>query len=136
MRRRILEANSEASPEINLVPLIDVCLVLVVILLIATPLAFEASIGVRQSAASAKKAAIPLHEERVEVRILDERMVHVNRIPVARENLADTLRPLLASSSLRKVVIRPEPTVSHGTFVNVLDQAKEAGAAEIAVVGS
>ena len=136
MRRRSLSGAAEGTPEINLTPLIDVCLVLVVILLLATPLAFEAAIGVRQSAAAARSSNLKTPEERVEIHVVDDRTVEVNRIPVRREILADTLVPLLDAAALKRVVIRCEPGVSHGTFVNVLDQAKTAGAADIAVAGS
>ena len=136
MKRKSLLGSAEVLPEINLVPLIDVCLVLVVILLIATPLAFEAAIGVRQSAAGTRTAAMKTPEERVEVHVLDDRMLGVNRIPVSRENLTGTLVPLLTESTLRRVVIRCEPGVSHGAFVDVLDQSKSAGASDIAVAGS
>jgi biopolymer transport protein ExbD len=136
MRRKLFTEISEPPPEINLVPLIDVCLVLVVILLMATPLAFEAAIGVHQAAAGAQKAKTTTPEERVELRIVDDQTVDVNRIPVAREHLAGTLAPLLEAASLKRVVIRCEPGVTHGAFVDVLDQAKSAGAADLAVVGS
>ena len=123
-------------PEINLTPLIDVCLVLVVILLLATPIGFEAAIAMRKAAASAQSADISTREERVEVHILDDHLVEVNRVPVSRDSLSVVLGPRIAVSTLKRVVIDCEPGVSHGTFVNVLDRAKQSGAAEIAVVGS
>ena len=123
-------------PEINLTPLIDVCLVLVVILLLATPIGFEAAIGMRKAAASAQSADVSTREERVEVHILDDHLLEVNRVPVSRDSLSVVLRPRIAVSTLKRVVIDCEPGVSHGTFVNVLDRAKQSGAAEIAVIGS
>ena len=41
--------------EINMTPLIDVSLVLVVMLLLATPLAFESSIAIKKAMDSAKE---------------------------------------------------------------------------------
>ncbi len=51
-------------------PLIDVSLVLVVILLLATPLAFESSIAIKQAAISGKQANEESKKERVEIDIL------------------------------------------------------------------
>lgn len=50
LRLRNRESSEGPLAEINTTPLIDVSLVLVVILLLATPLAFESSFGVRAGA--------------------------------------------------------------------------------------
>ncbi|NIO28565.1 MAG: hypothetical protein GTO29_08430 [Candidatus Latescibacteria bacterium] len=116
-------------------PLIDVSLVLVVMLLIATPLAFESSIAVRKARTSAKAAEKKKVEERIELYVVSEDSVKVNRQLVARSELTRTLQPLLATNASRIVVINCSDGVSHGSFVDVLDQAKISGAAEIAVIG-
>ncbi|UCH82882.1 MAG: biopolymer transporter ExbD [Candidatus Latescibacterota bacterium] len=121
--------------EVNMTPLIDVSLVLVVMLLLTTPLAFESSIMVRKSEQTAAKAEKTNDDERVELRIMSEDAVRVNRTVVARDDLVDTLRPLMSADTDPIVVIGCEKGVSHGTFVDVLDCAKVAGAAEIAVTG-
>ena len=58
------------NAEVNLTPLIDVSLVLVVILLLATPLAFESSFGVRKTAATGRKASGKDRETRIELNIV------------------------------------------------------------------
>ena len=119
----------------NLTPLIDVSLVLVVILLLAAPLAFEASIGVNQAQARAKQAKQVEKREFIELSVVSEDSVRVNRMLVARGNLSSTLRPLIERSAERQVLLSCADGVTHGTFVDVLDVAKCAGANEIAVVG-
>lgn len=121
--------------EINMTPLIDVSLVLVVMLLLTTPLAFESSITIRKSEASAKTAKKTEKIERVELRIVSDTNVQVNRTLVAREDLIPTLRPLLEKSKDRQVIITCADDVSHKVFVDVLDQAKLCGASDIAVTG-
>jgi len=54
---------------------------------------------------------------------------------IARDQLSAALRPLLAKSPTRDVVVQCADGVSHGTFVSVLDEAKVEGAGHIAVVG-
>ncbi len=120
---------------VNLTPLIDVSLVLVVILLLATPLAFESSIGVRRSDPKARKAPKPEKVEYVQVSVVSEDSVQVNRTTVARTQLVETLRPMLDESVRRQVVVTCQAGVSHGAFVDVLDLAKLSGAGDIAVVG-
>lgn len=130
-----MEQAAKGNCEINMTPLIDVSLVLVVMLLLATPLAFHSSIVVRKSQASAQAAEKKTEAERIELSILSEEEVLLNRDPVDRSQLSVKLRPLLDSSSHRQVIIYCDPDVSHGAFVNVLDQAKICGAADISVTG-
>ena len=136
MRWNRSEENNGIMAEVNMTPLIDVSLVLVVILLLATPLAFESSFGVRKTAATARKASDVKKEARIELVIESDRAVRVNRTVVAIDDLGDALAPLIAESSTRDVTVRCEDRVAHGTFVHVLDVAKLNGAKEIAIAGS
>jgi biopolymer transport protein ExbD len=128
-----MEDQEEGMREINMTPLIDVSLVLVVMLLLATPLALESSIDLKRSAKTAKQAEQKKNDARVEIHVISEDEVEVNRMPIARQNLSPILRPLLDQSPNRVVVIACNAGVSHGAFVDVLDQAKMCGAGEIAV---
>ncbi len=119
----------------NLTPLIDVSLVLVVILLVATPLALQSSIGVSHAAASGRSGG-DTRVARIEIAIPDDAHVVLNRALVSRADLASALTPLLARSASREVLVRCSDSVSHGAFVSVLDEAKRCGAARIAVLGS
>jgi len=135
MAQKRRNGKLETLSEINVTPIIDVSLTLVVILLLLTPLVFESSIGVRKAMASAKAAAKEEKQERVELWIVSEDSVTVNRRLVARADLAGVLAPLLEEKAEKRVVIECADRVSHGAFVNVLDQAKLCGASEIAVQG-
>jgi len=128
--------GSEGNHEVNLTPLIDVSLVLVVILLLASPLALESSILVRNNAAHGRRANQDTKIDYVELRIVSRDVVEVNRKPVDRMELQKTLRPLLEASSSGRVVLSCAGDVPHGVFVDVLDQAKQSGAADIAVTGN
>jgi biopolymer transport protein ExbD len=127
--------HEEGIFEPNMTPLIDVSLVLVVILMIATPLAFQSSIAVQRAAQEGRRAAIIADTERIEITILTPETVVVNRNQIPRSGLTQQLRPLLDASGTKVVVIRCENGVSHGAFVGVLDEAKACGASQIAVIG-
>jgi len=127
--------NNGGVHEVNMTPLIDVSLVLVVMLLLATPLAFESSIAVRNAKKTTQKAMKEKSEERIEVNILTEDSLTVNRQPVSRPRLSQVLRPLIEDNARGLVVIECSNGVSHGAFVEVLDQAKLCGASEIAISG-
>ncbi|MGD8415126.1 MAG: biopolymer transporter ExbD [Candidatus Latescibacterota bacterium] len=130
-----LNKEGSGNHEINMTPLIDVSLVLVVMLLLATPLALESSIAVRNAHKSSRKAKKEKLEERIELNVVSEDSVRVNRNLVARRKLHLALRPLLEQNESRVVLVQCGENVSHGAFVDVLDQAKVCGASEIAVSG-
>ncbi|MDD3642973.1 MAG: biopolymer transporter ExbD [Candidatus Krumholzibacteria bacterium] len=121
--------------EVNMTPLIDVSLVLVVMLLLLTPLAFESSIAVRRAVESAKASEKKLQEERIELTVVSEDSVLVNRAMVSRRELSGVLRPMLDGRTDRRVVLACADQVEHGIFVDVLDRVKLSGAGEIAVLG-
>jgi biopolymer transport protein TolR len=126
--------DSKGIYEANLTPLIDVSLVLVVILLVATPMALQSSIMLQKPGAS-RDAAPPNLTQEVTVAVESEDEVLVNGEKVPRTELRARLRPLLAAGHTGPVIVLCAPEVSHGTFVYVLDEAKQGGAGEIAVVG-
>lgn len=135
---RFNDWNSEPSVqhEVNMTPLIDVALVLVVMLLIATPLAFESSIKVSSSAETAQSAETQDQNELIEIRVFADDRVRVNRTTIARADLENVLRPMLEASVRRQVSLSAEKGVTHGAFVGVMDVAKYCGATDIAVVES
>jgi len=128
------QSNPSAEHEVNLTPLIDVSLVLVVMLLLATPLAFESNIKVRTSPETAQAAQVSDQDELIEIRILQDDRVRINRKTVERGELQGVLRPMLEVSVSRRVSLSCAQGVSHGQFVGVMDVAKYCGATDIAVV--
>lgn len=134
MRRRA-QSGSDGIFDVNMTPLIDVSLVLVVILMVATPLAFQSSIALRTAARSGRSAEAVSRAERVEVTVQADGRVRVDRSLVERPDLAAVLGPRLRSSVTRLVVVECEDGVPLGAFVSVLDEAKTLGAARIAVMG-
>ena len=121
--------------EPNMTPLIDVSLVLVVILMVATPMAFQSGIAVNAARRSGQAAAATEKTERIELAVAADGRVSVNRTSVAQDSLAWALAPLLRAAPNGVVVVRCDDGVSHGRFVSVLDEARQLGATKIAVVG-
>jgi biopolymer transport protein ExbD len=133
--RRTRMRHEEAIHDPNMTPLIDVCLVLVIILLVSTPMSYQSSIAVQRAAQSGKAAKFTARSERVEITLVSPELVLVNQNQIPRSSLTGLLKPLLEASATKLVVVRCGDGISHGAFVSVLDDAKACGAAQIAVVG-
>ena len=122
--------------DVNLTALIDVCLVLVTILLLATPMSFESNLTIHAARAAAADAETPSQGKPLLLSIVAEDSVQVDEMGMARSNLEERLRPLLTARAAPRVVVTCADSVTHGAFVDVIDRAKSAGATDIAVAGN
>ncbi len=118
---------------VNMTPLIDVSLVLVIILLLTTPLAFESNFGISRTQTATTDSGEEAVVTQVSVDILSDNEVQVNDAVVSVQALPATIAPLIAAAVCKEVAVRCADQVSHGTFVQVLDITKLSGAAGIAV---
>ena len=128
--------QDQSMSDVNLTPLIDVSLVLVVILLLATPLAFESNFGVRKTQASARQADREVKDPRIELTILSDEEVRINKDVVPMKSFGRTFGEVINQGGSRDVTVTCGDDVSHGIFVRVLDLSKLNGARDIAVAGS
>ena len=119
--------------EPNMTPLIDVSLVLVVILMVATPLAFQSAIAVRTASSAGRASAVKADADRIEVGVANDGAITVDGTAIPRESVETAIAARLGGSKSRMVVVHVAPDAPHGYMVGVLDDARSAGAAEIAL---
>jgi len=122
---------------INVTPLVDVSLVLVIIFMIAAPMSMQSGIGVKtlKKEAETTKAAATAPEVRTEVMIkLSGNQVTVNDEIVSEEKLPYHLTGLLSQSKEKLVYISPADDVAHGQLVGIMDLSRQCGAQRLAIV--
>ena len=119
--------------EPNMTPLIDVSLVLVVILMVATPLAFQSAIAVRTASSAGRASTVKSDADRIEVSVANDGALTVDGTAIPRGSLEAAIAARLGGSKSRMVVVHVAPDAPHGFMVGVLDDARSAGAAEIAL---
>ena len=125
----------EPITEINLTPLVDVCLVLVIIFMAVAPMALTAGIAVLHSKAKAAegKAAIT---ENVQVKLALSGRITVNGAVVTPQNLAQKMSEALARSKDKMVTLSADEGNHVGQVVEILDLAKQSGASKVAILKS
>ena len=120
------------SSEINVTPLIDVVLVLLIILMVLTP-----SMLKHLTANVPKKsedAAPAVSESTIVVEYTAKRELSVNTEPVAVEALAEKLAERLKSARQKVVFFKAEDEAPYGEVVKLMDVARGAVAQTLAVV--
>jgi len=118
----------EPMAEINITPLTDVFLVLLIIFMITTPLIMNSGIKIKMP----RTQALPsLSEQDVIIAITASEKYFVNNTEVPKERLTDYLKEMKISGKL--VVVQADKMLSHGTVMAALDAAKLAGAEKLAL---
>jgi biopolymer transport protein ExbD len=122
---------------INLTPLVDVSLVLVVIFMATAPMFMQSGIivtsGEKKLGASVSSET-PKPSENIVIR-LEPGAIFLNEHPVAEEQLPALLRQMLAASEGKRVIVNPEREIKHGRVVRIMDIAKQAGGENIVILG-
>ncbi|MEK7388417.1 MAG: biopolymer transporter ExbD [Elusimicrobiota bacterium] len=130
--------NEEPAPisDVNVVPLADVSLVLLIILLVLSPMAAQSMLKIHTAATQAR-VALPMRteiltqrepEKSLAVGVTPRGFVVDGRVLATTLELADWLRAALAGRTERKVFIAPELDASHGRVVNAVETVQNAGA--------
>jgi len=116
--------------EINVVPLVDVVLVLLLVFMITAPMM---SRGIDVSLPVADQPQID-PEDRITVSIRDDGRVFVGNRPVNLLLLEDQLRGMLMGSPEKIVYLRADETLRYGAVIDVVDKMKKAGVEQIGFV--
>lgn len=133
------EAPREIS-DVNVVPLADVSLVLLIILLVLSPMMEQAMVQVRAAGRAredpAAEAAGPADASPMvlAVSLSREGLSVGDRRFSARREFAAYLSGELAARPGKKVFLAPEPDVPHGAVVDALEAIAGCGAESVALV--
>ncbi|WP_401734930.1 TonB system transport protein ExbD [Stenotrophomonas muris] len=122
----------EEAHEINVTPFIDVMLVLLIIFMVAAPLA-TVSVPVQLPASSANAA--PPEQAPVYVTVQADLSLRVGEQAVARDGLAAALQVATHSDTAQRIFLRADTHVPYGELMATLDALRAAGYLKVALVG-
>jgi biopolymer transport protein ExbD len=123
------ENESGIMSEINITPLTDIFLVLLIIFMITSSAMIESGGKVNLPKAVATKS----ETRGTTVTLTPKKEIFVNQRKVTEEALEATLKEALAASTDKIVILRGDRDVLFGDTVRVMSMIKRAGASEIAI---
>jgi biopolymer transport protein ExbD len=125
-------ANGTIRSEINVTPLVDVCLVLLIIFMVVVPI-LQTEVKVDLPWAS-NAPGMPGEPSQLAVSIRDDGSVYVRNVPVAESELRETLAAIQAADPDREVIVRGDRRLGYETVCRVLAVLSEVGFRRVGLV--
>ena len=131
-RTLTIKPEIHAQGEINVTPLIDVVLVLLIIFMVVTPLV-EKELPIALPVVQRVARPAELVPEQLAVHVDDAGGFTIDQRPIARAGYVERLRELLAArgAAARVVFVIASDGVSYPSLVEAMDGAKQAGALSV-----
>jgi biopolymer transport protein ExbD len=127
--------EDEALSEVNVIPLADLSLVLLIILMVMSPMIMQSMIKVHATRASAVQALQDKPVEPPLILLINTNGIFLNTIKMNTDlDLASKLAQSLGARDDKTVLITADPAVLHGRVVAILDLVKQQGAEKIALL--
>ena len=124
--------RTKEEPEINLIPFIDVLLVILIFLMLSTTYSKFTELQIKLPVADVE--AQRDYPKEVLVSVSDEGLYSVNKVKVNGRNMADLAQALAEAAKAGKesvVVIHADAAARHQAVITVMEAARRAGLSQI-----
>jgi len=128
MRR--YKIDDKIISDINITPLTDVALVLLIIFMVTTPMILAGGINVKLPSAT---TADTTPQRNITISITQDGKVYLNDRETGFDGLQPALEQFLKNEKDKTVILNADKGTMHGQVVRALDIAKKAGAVKLAI---
>jgi biopolymer transport protein TolR len=125
------QKSSDLLSDINIVPLVDIMLVLLIIFMIAAPM-MQHGLGVDLPKTTAKPLSVK--EDPQVITINKEMKVILNDRAVDMENLQPALQLIFAGKTAKEILLKADGSVPYAFIAQCMTAVKEAGVEKINLV--
>jgi len=126
-----MDNEDKIYAEINMTPLIDIMLVLLIIFMVSSSISLESGLDIDLPKTKSQTAD---HKGDVIIISLDDTgMVSVQGKPVDLTDLSESIKKALAQTNSKTVIFEGDQKSRLGKMIEIMDLAKDAGAENFAI---
>jgi biopolymer transport protein TolR len=130
-KRKAKSSEKQPMAEINVTPLVDVMLVLLIIFMVTAPML---QMGIDVNLPRVKSKSMDITEEKLILTIRADREVFINRTRITPSDLRVKLSAILANRIDREVYLKADRSVPYGFVVSVMSEIRKAGVDQLGMV--
>jgi len=126
------DQEEDSITGINVTPLVDITLVLLIIFMVTARFISEPSIGVNLPKTSSHTTA-EASPSNVFLTINEQHQIFLNNKAISRQDLASEIRQLKKDKPDMNLILRADRSVSHGEVIAVLDEIRNEGVTQFGI---
>ncbi|HEY0918532.1 protein TolR [Devosia sp.] len=130
-RRGRRRGGNRPMSEINVTPMVDVMLVLLIIFMVAAPLM---TVGVPIDLPETQARQLNTERKPITVSVTPDGQVFIGDQPVALENLVAEVTALAANGTEDRIYVRGDTTANYGAVMRVMGALSGAGYSRIGLI--
>jgi biopolymer transport protein TolR len=122
--------STSTLAEINIIPLVDVVLVLLLIFMLTAPLMYR-GIDVNLPKTAGKPTVT---EERMELTLTKEQQIYLNGKPLSLGSLEQSLRETFKNRTDKTLYLKADQALQYGFVVETMDKVRKSGIEKLGMV--
>jgi len=130
-RRKHHYFESRLLSDINVTPLVDVVLVLLIIFMVTAPML---QMGIDVNLPRVRSKSIDINEEKLVLTINGAKEIYINKYKTSMADLSSKLEGIFSTRIDREVFMRADKTVPYGFVVEVMSEIRKAGVDRLGMI--
>lgn len=125
------ESRQDLISDINVTPLVDVMLVLLIIFMVTAPMMMH---GVKVNLPKTESKSIKTKEDPLLLTITKKRLIFIEEYNVELRTLKKKLIKIFANRAEKEILLQADKDVPYGFVIKAMAQVKEAGITKVGMI--
>ena len=131
IHRRRPGQDNRVLAEINVTPLVDVVLVLLIIFMVTAPML---QMGIDVNLPKVKSKSVDINEEKLVLTINGSREIFINKTQIPMSDLRTKLENIFTARIDKEIFMRADKNVPYGFVVEVMSEIRKAGVDKLGMI--